>query len=134
MQDGSTRKLPRPAREPEELEFFELHRATLVILEGAEIGRELPLEQEKIIIGRGPEADLVFRDNAMSYEHAALEKIGDRYRVRDLASSNGILVNGCETLAQELVHGDRLQLGGHVFQYLVEEKQRDSTVFELHER
>ena len=134
MQDGSTRKLPRPAREPEELDFFERHRATLVILEGAEIGCELPLEQEKIIVGRGPEVDLAFRDSAMSFEHAALERIGDGYRVRDLASSNGILVNGCETLAQELAHGDRLQVGGHVFQYLVEEKQRDSAVFEVRER
>ena len=134
MQDGSTRKLPPPAREPEELDFFERHRATLVILEGAEIGCELPLEQEKIIVGRGPEVDLAFRDSAMSLEHAALERIGDGYRVRDLASSNGILVNGCETLAQELAHGDRLQLGGHVFQYLVEEKQRDPAVFEIHGR
>ena len=132
MQDGRTRKLPRPARERERPQFFTLHRAALVVLEGSEsVGSELPLEQEKIILGRGPGGDLAFRDSAMSCEHAALERVEQGYRVRDLASTNGVFVNGCETLASELEHGDRLQIGDHVFQYLVEEKQRPARVFDL---
>ncbi len=131
MQDGRTRKLPRPASERERPQFFEFHRATLVVLEGGEIGSELPLEQEKIVVGRGPGADLAFGDGAMSCEHAALERIDEGYRVRDLASTNGVFVNGCETLARELEHGDRLQLGGYVFQYLVEEKEAPAPVFDL---
>jgi pSer/pThr/pTyr-binding forkhead associated (FHA) protein len=134
MQDGRTRKLPRPAQEAQGPEFFELHRASLVVLEGEEVGRELPLEQEKIIVGRGPEAELTFDDGAMSCEHAALERVDHGYRVRDLASTNGVVVNGCETLVRELEHGDQLQLGGHLFQYLVEEKERAAPVFDLQEQ
>ena len=127
MQDGRTRKLPRPAQEREQPEFFVVHRASLVILEGTEgVGSELPLEQEKIVVGRGPGVDLAFRDSAMSCEHAALERIDECYRVRDLASTNGV-----ETLARELEHGDHIRLGDHVFQYLVEEKEQPARVFDL---
>ncbi|MBW2417652.1 MAG: FHA domain-containing protein [Deltaproteobacteria bacterium] len=131
MQDGRTRKLPCPSREREQPEFFSLHRAALVILEGSEIGSEFPLEQEQVIVGRGPGVDLTFQDGAMSCEHAALERIDGGYRVRDLASSNGVYVNSCETLLRELEHGDLLQIGGYVFQYLVEDKERPARVFDL---
>ncbi len=131
MQDGRTRKLPRPTREREGPAFFRLHRASLVVLEGATVGSELPLEKEKIIVGRGPRVDLAFRDSAMSCEHAALERVEQGYRVRDLASTNGVFVNGCETLARELEHGDRLQVGNHLFQYLVDEKEQPARVFDL---
>jgi pSer/pThr/pTyr-binding forkhead associated (FHA) protein len=133
MQDGRTRKLPRPSRERERPAFFSRHRAALVILEGDEVGRELPLELEQVIVGRGPAVDLEFRDGAMSREHAALERLDEGYRVRDLASTNGVFVNGRETLVRELEHGDRVQIGDYVFQYLVEEKEVPASAFDLSE-
>jgi pSer/pThr/pTyr-binding forkhead associated (FHA) protein len=77
--------------------------------------------------------DLEFRDGAMSREHAALERLDEGYRVRDLASTNGVFVNGRETLVRELEHGDRVQIGDYVFQYLVEEKEVPASAFDLSE-
>jgi pSer/pThr/pTyr-binding forkhead associated (FHA) protein len=59
----------------------------------------------------------------MSREHAAFELVEGAFRVRDLASTNGIRVNGSPMLAAELKHGDRLEIGEHEFQYILEEQE-----------
>ena len=121
MQDGHTRKLTR-SEPPSPQDFFRRFRACLVVVEGPEAGTEYPLDRESICIGRGPSADLRLDDAAMSQEHAALELTEEGFRLRDLASTNGVQVNGSPVLATELKHGDRLQLGEHQFQFLVEKR------------
>lgn len=130
MQDGHTRKLARS--EPQILNaFLQRFRACLVIVEGPAAGTEFSLDSDRIYIGRGPAADLCLDDAAISQEHAALELTEEGFRVRDLGSTNGVHVNGGAVLAAELKHGDRLQLGGHALQYLVEERPSGSPTYEL---
>ena len=125
MQDGRTQRVKRVEEEPEQgREFFARHRAAIVTLSGTTAGNEYPLERAKVSIGRGPGVDLAFDDPAMSREHAALELVEAGFRVRDLGSTNGVLVNGHPSLVAELKHGDRLQIGEHTFQYLLEERSR----------
>jgi pSer/pThr/pTyr-binding forkhead associated (FHA) protein len=119
MRDGHTRKLTQS--EPQKPDdFFRRFRATLVIVEGPSAGTEYPLDRQRIYVGRGHGADLRLDDPAMSEEHAALELTGEGFRVRDLGSTNGVHVNGAPVLATELKHGDRLQLGSHHLQFLLE--------------
>lgn len=130
MHDGRTRKLAR-SEPPRQNEFLRQMRACLVIVEGPAAGTEYPLCCESICVGRGPSADLCFDDPAMSQEHAALELTEKGFRVRDLGSTNGVHVNGSPVLAAELKHGDRLQLGEHAFQYVVEKLQNGPPTYVL---
>jgi len=128
MHDGRTRRLPRREPATPVPAFFREVRAVLRILAGAGAGAgsDLPLDRERAILGRGPGVDLQIDDPAMSREHAAFPLADSAFRMRDLGSTNGVLVNGRETLACELESGDRIEIGEHVFEYVVEPLVRDS--------
>ncbi|MDX1511395.1 MAG: FHA domain-containing protein [Nitriliruptorales bacterium] len=67
----------------------------------------------RIALGKEPTNDVVIDDDReISRLHAVLERIGERWCVRDLASTNGTYVNG-ERLQGErpLVHGDEIRIG-----------------------
>lgn len=132
MQDGSTRKV----RSDQSLGtdphgFLATHRAVIVTLAGVTAGNEYALERESTTIGRGPGVDLAFDDNTMSREHAAFEVRGGALHLRDLASTNGVMVNGGRVLDTELKHGDRIELGDHQFQLVLEERRRDPRTYEI---
>ena len=131
MRDGRTRKLERPTEQTRASQFFAVFKVTLVIVEGPSAGTEFEIDRESVVLGRGPDVDLCFDDTAMSREHATLELTGDGFRLRDLASSNGVTVNGASTLVCDLKHSDRFQLGEHVFQYVLEEIQRSPRSYQL---
>jgi len=123
MRDGQTRRLEKQPEGGAE-EFLASYRAALVILSGAAAGSEYSLDESRVTIGRGPGVDLAFDDEGMSREHVAIEFFEAGYRLRDLGSTNGVRVNGSSVSACELKHGDRFDLGGHRFQYVVEERER----------
>ncbi len=128
MRDGRTRKMQskEPANSPEA--FLQRNQVSLIVVNGPSSGSEYTLDNAKVVVGRGPGVDLAFRDEAMSREHLCLELSEDGYRARDLASTNGVRVNGADILAVDLDHGDTIELGQHRFQYIVEAKSpSDST-------
>ena len=118
-----TRKIRREDIPSAEANFFAHNRATLILVSGGAAGAEYLLESSGIVMGRGPGAALVFDDDAMSREHAVLEVTGEGFRVRDLGSTNGLSVNGAPTQTAELKHGDRIEIGEHAFQYLLEPRE-----------
>ena len=120
MRDGLTRKLAVGERDADFTRFLAGVRASLVVLEGAVAGAEHEIERPCTSLGRGPGVDLAFADPAMSKQHACVEWADGSLRVRDLGSMNGVLVNGAPVQAADLKHGDRFQLGEHVFQFLLE--------------
>jgi pSer/pThr/pTyr-binding forkhead associated (FHA) protein len=68
-------------------------------------------EEQAWIIGREGECDLVVEDPTVSSRHAQLVHGKDRWRMVNLVSSNGILVNGEKRLSVYLASGDTVQLG-----------------------
>lgn len=67
-------------------------------------------------IGRDPSNKIVLSAPAVSRFHAEVEKVGQRYRVRDLRSSNGTFVNGEAVTGERWVHpGDAIQIGPYRF-------------------
>jgi predicted component of type VI protein secretion system len=131
MRDGLTRRIEQPEPKDGFSEFATRWRAAIVILSGAAAGTEHDLQQPHITLGRGPDTDLTFDDDAMSREHAALEFTGAGFRIRDLGSMNGIRINGGEARVGDLKNGDRFQLGEHVFQYLLERCARPAKAYVL---
>jgi PAS domain S-box-containing protein len=92
-------------------------RPRLVQLKGeaTEVGRVLVLEYERTIIGRTPDGvQFVVNDHGVSRRHAAIERVGDTFRVVDCGSRNGTWVNGSRVKSATLQDGDRLQLGGAI--------------------
>ncbi len=74
--------------------------------------RTIRLRRRPLTIGRAPDNVFVIRDENLSRHHAVIEPAGPgHWRVRDLDSRNGTLVNGTAVREHELRDGDRLRLG-----------------------
>ncbi len=131
MRNGDTRQIANCGSGSGAEEFFTRFRAAIVILSGGAAGSEYALDQSQISVGRGPGVDLAFDDAAMSREHAMVEFYGEGFRIRDLGSTNGVVVNGSSVQVCKLKHGDRFDLGEHHFQYVVEERQRHSREYSV---
>ncbi len=73
-------------------------------------------ENKLMTIGRDSANAIVLPAPAVSRFHAEVEKVGQRYRVKDLRSSNGTYVNGEPITGETWVHsGDSIQIGPYRF-------------------
>lgn len=131
MRDGRTKKQKLSGSSEGLAEFLSSREASLVILAGGARGMEHRLDQSRVRLGRGPGVDLAFDDDQMSREHAVLEFANGRFRIRDAESTNGTLVNGTEIETADLKHGDRIQIGHHVFGFILEDRQRSPVPYVL---
>ena len=98
-------KAPRKARELGE------GTAVLRVLRGFYEGLEVRMDRQRIVIGRGREADLAVAEPTISRQHAAIAWDGEGYVLEDLGSTNGTRVNGRKAARTRLLAGDELELG-----------------------
>ncbi len=76
----------------------------------------------ELTVGRGDRrrldgATLTVADKRISSQHARFTREGQRFRVRDLGSANGIRVGGARASDQLLEPGDVIQIGHTLFAY-----------------
>src|SRR5439155_25162838 len=57
-------------------------------------GTTYELVDDLITIGRGPDNTIIINNASVSARHAHLQLAGETYRLKDLGSTNGTLVNG----------------------------------------
>jgi len=91
---------------------------TIDFLSPANEGHQvIKFKENKIMtIGRDASNVIVLSAPAVSRFHAEVEKVGQRYRVRDLRSSNGTFVNGNAITGETWVQpGDAIQVGPYRF-------------------
>ena len=69
------------------------------------------LTKTQYVIGRAPASDIELPDDSVSSRHAQLEKTIDGWRLTDLGSTNGTLVNDQRIDSVELKPGDRVLFG-----------------------
>ena len=55
--------------------------------------------------------DIVLTDSRVTREHCVIDLEGEVYSIRDLHSTNGVMINGERVEARALKHGDRITLG-----------------------
>jgi pSer/pThr/pTyr-binding forkhead associated (FHA) protein len=72
---------------------------------------ELPLQQEALLIGRQSDCDVVLSLERVSRQHAAIERRGDAFWLRDLGSTNGTFLAGRRVEEQPLHDGDTVRIG-----------------------
>jgi len=85
--------------------------AVLRVLRGFYEGLEVPMDRERIVIGRGRDADLAVAEPTISRQHAAIAWDGEGYVLEDLGSTNGTRVNGRKAKRARLLAGDEIELG-----------------------
>jgi ABC transport system ATP-binding/permease protein len=67
-------------------------------------------------IGRDESNDRVLRgDLLVSRKHAELRRTRDGFEIRDVASQNGVFVNGVRVASRNVTEGDRIRIGRSVF-------------------
>jgi DNA-binding CsgD family transcriptional regulator len=76
-------------------------------------GRQLrAMNSERMTVGTLDSNDLVVDADGVSRVHAAFERFGDAWCVRDLGSRNGTFVNGDRIIGEHILHsGDEVLLG-----------------------
>src|SRR5438270_13853745 len=91
--------------------------AVLNVIGGADRGRQYELVLPETRIGRGADQDLVLADIAVSRRHITVHAEGARFRLRDLGSGNGTLVNGQRIDTVILNDGDQIELGNTLMRF-----------------
>src|SRR5262245_61414713 len=92
----------------------------LIVLEGKNKDREIPLPETIFLIGRDRQCHLRPHCQLVSKLHCAIAAWAGKVRVRDLKSRNGTFLNG-QPIQGEVVaeDGDRLQVGTLVFSFRI---------------
>jgi len=89
--------------------------------------RDIPLDRERITIGRRADNDLCLPFPAVSGEHAAVVTILDDSFLEDLNSTNGTLVNGKSVAKHFLRDHDEIDIGRQVLVYVSDYGDSSST-------
>jgi hypothetical protein len=75
---------------------------------------EHELRHGSLLIGRGPECEIVLDDALISRLHARIEVSAEGVSIEDLYSTNGVYLNGERIVRTRLIHtGDRVFVGNH---------------------
>jgi diguanylate cyclase (GGDEF)-like protein len=98
-------------------------RPALVFLRGELLAVPIPLERPEVTLGRALEADVRVNDTRASRLHARITTEHDaatgetHYRLSDLGSTNGTLLNG-ELIDNELLNdGDKFVIGDQLIRF-----------------
>src|ERR1700679_2842868 len=91
--------------------------AVLPIIGGNDRGKAYELVLPETRIGRGADQDLVLADIAVSRRHITIHAELGRYRLQDLGSGNGTLLNGTRIDSVILNDGDQVELGNTLMRF-----------------
>jgi diguanylate cyclase (GGDEF)-like protein len=98
-------------------------RPALVFLRGELLAVPIPLERAEVTLGRALDADVRINDSQASRLHAQIrterdESTGEvRYRLIDLDSTNGTVLNGKPIDEAFLEDGDKFLVGDHLIRF-----------------
>ena len=92
----------------------------IMSLDGAVI-REVPLDRERVTIGRKAHNDVQIDNLAVSGEHALIVTILNDSFLEDMGSTNGTLVNGNPVKKHILQSNDVVEIGKYKLKYVSEQ-------------
>ena len=98
-------------------------RPALVFLRGELLAVQIPLDRAEVTMGRALDADIRINDSRASRLHARIitepdpETGGTRYRLKDLDSTNGTILNGKAIDQALLQDGDKFEVGDQLIRF-----------------
>ena len=96
-------------------------RASLKFIDGPEKGRMEYLEKPINALGRHRDNDVKLGDNAASSHHAVVFFAQSmEWRIEDVGSTNGTLLNGAQVSQYALRDGDKIVIGDNLMVFNVE--------------
>jgi len=94
--------------------------AKLKVVAGTDTGQLTYLESPITLIGREEECHITLDDARVSNRHAMVYFASGEFRVRDLNSTNGSLLNGSPLSECVFTDGDDLRVGKTVLRLIVD--------------
>ena len=91
----------------------------LIVLEGDMKGRTFGIRGETVFIGRSSKNDIQIQDGAISRKQLKIFRIGKKFFIEDLKSTNGTMLNGEQIPPGEgfeVDEGDSISIGSTVLQ------------------
>ncbi len=74
---------------------------------------------DRVTIARDPSSNVPLPNVGVSRRHAEIHRVKRAYVLRDLMSTNGVLLNGEGVTSAELVSGDRIEIGNYILTFRV---------------
>ena len=96
--------------------------ALLIVRRGPNKGSRFLLDQNRITVGRHPNADIFLDDVTVSRRHAEISRSNSAFTIKDLASLNGTYYEGARVDSQALVNLAELQVGKYHFTFYASKK------------
>jgi hypothetical protein len=96
--------------------------AKLIVTDSTGATKEVPLNKERVTIGRSPDNDIPLNDKAVSGHHAVVITILQDSFLEDLDSTNGTQVNGKQVAKHPLSNGDTISIGRNTLKYMGESR------------
>lgn len=100
----------------------------LQVLKGPNEGQVIPLEAEKIVLGRNPDCGIVIPVTSVSREHARITRESGTFYIQDLMSRNKTYVNERDLNPSDrtpLKHNDRIRICDFVAAFVDQETDDD---------
>ncbi|MDP2240184.1 MAG: FHA domain-containing protein [Burkholderiales bacterium] len=94
--------------------------AKLILSLDGSVIRDVPLDKERVTIGRKPQNDIQIENLAVSSEHACIVTILNDSFLEDLGSTNGTLVNGNPIKKHILQNNDVIEVGKYKLKYIAD--------------
>jgi len=82
-----------------------------------------PLQKSKLVIGRSVEADLNLLDPLVSRKHCVIEMRDNNFIVRNVSTTNPLLLNDKPIAEKRLYTGDQLKIGSATLAYISDRPQ-----------
>ena len=122
QQNDSGKTQPRQTQK-EGMRTQSERRPALIFLRGELMAVSIPLERDEVVLGRAVEADVRVNDHRASRLHARIsaernsQTGATHYKITDLGSTNGTLLNGQLVTESILNDGDKVVIGDHLFRF-----------------
>ncbi len=100
----------------------QLRKAKLVVVDGAQKGKEFVVAKSKTYVGRSTVNDITIQDTSISSTHFELRAEEDGFLLRDLGSTNGTLLGGCRVREIYLAPDVTFRAGNTTFRVLPSEE------------
>jgi pSer/pThr/pTyr-binding forkhead associated (FHA) protein len=123
--------MPGPGKCRELQHFLDRYDVKLVQVSGDAAGTQFALQQAIHTLGRAPDADVTIDTEAASRRHAAIEFARGQFQIRDLGSTNGVLLNGESVQTAGLQHGDQIDVGGQVYRFLCDNRDDEPDTYQI---